>query len=196
MQFCKNKLFRLYSMNQWLDIDDTYKHYWYQQEVKIDLRSRSQGQRSTSYMQLYEKTVWAINQERMILYSSILKQVFIFMQKWSWLKVKVTRSKVKVNHTRLLKKLIWLYAMNQWLDMDDTCTYDWYQWDVKVDLRSRSQVQRSRSNMQFCIKTCFAYIPWTNDCTLMMHIQMISIVEMLTLTKGQGHKVKVKHTIL
>ena len=32
-----------------------------------------------------------------------------------------------------VKKLIWQYAMNQWLDMDDTCTYDWYQWDVKVD---------------------------------------------------------------
>ena len=60
----------------------------------------------------------------------------------------------------------------------------------KVDLRSRSQGQRSRSNMQFCIKTCFGYIPWTNDCILMMHIHMISIVEMLKLTKGQGHKVK------
>ena len=51
---------------------------------------------------------------------------------------------------KFVKKLIWLYTMNQWLDMDDTCTYDWYHWDVKVDLRSRSQGQRSRSNMQFC----------------------------------------------
>jgi len=85
--------------------------------------------------------------------------------------------------------------MNQWLDIDDTCTYDWYQWDVKVDLRSRSQVQRSRSNMQFCIKMCFAYIPWTNDCKLMRHIHMISIVKMLKLTKGQGHKVKGKGQI-
>ena len=26
-----------------------------------------------------------------------------------------------------VEKLIWLYAMYQLLDMDDTCTYDWYQ---------------------------------------------------------------------
>ena len=31
--------------------------------------------------------------------------------------------------------------MNQWLDYDDTYTYDWYQWDVEAGLRSRSQGQ-------------------------------------------------------
>ena len=44
--------------------------------------------------------------------------------------------------------------------------------------------------MQFCENTCFGYILSTNDCTLMMHIHRISIVEMLKLTKGQGQKVK------
>ena len=51
---------------------------------------------------------------------------------------------------KFVKQLIWLYTMNQWLDMDDTCSHDSYQWYVEVDLRSRSQGQRSRSNMQFC----------------------------------------------
>jgi len=43
--------------------------------------------------------------------------------------------------------------MNQWLDIDDIYTNGSYQWDVKVDPRSRSQNQRSWSNMQFCKKT-------------------------------------------
>ena len=53
---------------------------------------------------------------------------------------------------KFVKKHIWLYTMNQWLDMDDTCTYDLCQWDVKVDLRSSSQGQS-----QICsfVKTLF-----------------------------------------
>ena len=42
----------------------------------------------------------------------------------------------------------------------------------------------------FVKKTCLGYMSGTNDCTLKMHIHMISIIEMLKLTKGQGHKVK------
>ena len=44
--------------------------------------------------------------------------------------------------------------------------------------------------MQFCENACFGYISPTNDCILMMHIQGISIVEMLKLAEGQGQKVK------
>ena len=46
-----------------------------------------------------------------------------------------------------VKNLFWLYIMNQWLDINDAYTYDKYWLNVDVDLRSRSQGQRSRSNL-------------------------------------------------
>ena len=57
-------------------MDDTCKYDWYQWDVKVDLRSRSQGQ----------------------------GQIYSFV-----------------------KKLFWLYIINQWSDIDDTYTHAWYQ---------------------------------------------------------------------
>ena len=55
--------FCLKIMNGWMDLDDTYIYHWYWSDVKVDPRSRSQGQRSRSYKHLCEKIVWAITLE-------------------------------------------------------------------------------------------------------------------------------------
>ena len=60
MQDCKDDLFQLYIMNQWLDLDDTYTHDKYSQDVETDSRSRSQGQRSRSSMQFCKRLVLTI----------------------------------------------------------------------------------------------------------------------------------------
>ena len=51
-------------MNVWMDLDDTYIYYWYWCDVKVCLRSRSQGDRSKPYWHLSKITVCAINPER------------------------------------------------------------------------------------------------------------------------------------
>ena len=72
----------------------------------------------------------------------------------------------------------------------------WYQWDVKVDLRSRWQGQISRSNMRFCKKkTCFDNTSWTNDWILMILKHIIDNRKILKFTQGQGHKVKAQGQI-
>ena len=137
-------------MNQWLDINDAYIYGKYWLNVDVDPRSRSQGQRSRSNMQFCENTCFGyiLSTNDCTLMMHIHRISIVEMLKLT--KGQGQKVKGQGQTYKFVKKLIWLYTMNQWLDMDDTCTYDWYQWDVKVDLRSRSQGQRSRSNMQFC----------------------------------------------
>ena len=62
------------------------------------------------------------------------------------------------------------------LNVDDTYTYGWYQWDVEVDHRSRSQGQRSRSNRQFCDKLVSTrYYEPIIEYWWYLHIWLISI---------------------
>ena len=97
-----------------------------------------------------------INHERMDRSWWYLHILLILMGRWSWPKVKVTRSKVKVKYAILWKYVFWLHFINQWLHIDDAHTQDKYCWDVEVDQRSRSKGQRSRSNIQVCKKTYLA----------------------------------------
>ena len=62
----------------------------------------------------------------------------------------------------------------------------------KVDPRSRSSCQSSRSNMQLCKTIVWAINhKWTNDWILMIFINLISIDGMMfKLIEGQSHKVK------
>ena len=50
-------------MNQWSDIDDTYTPGIYKKDVVVNQRSRSQGQRSRSYMRFCKKIVLTIYHE-------------------------------------------------------------------------------------------------------------------------------------
>ena len=93
-QICKfvKKLFQLYVINNWLNIDVIYTpdiNWW-----DIDPRSRSQGQRSRSNMQCCKELVSTLYHESMIGYWWYLHTWLISIWSWSWPKVKITRSKV------------------------------------------------------------------------------------------------------
>ena len=150
-----------------MDLDDTYTYDRYWWDLKVDTRSRSQGQRSRSYTVICENIVWAITHEQtneswwsfvnwwVMLRGKIFDQIYcvhaqaklgatpvrikcflpinhewldgswwylhiwlILMRRWSWHKVKVTRSKVKVIYVSM-----WKYSLgysswtNEWILM-------------------------------------------------------------------------------
>ena len=80
--------------------------------------------------------------------------------------------------------------MNGWMDLDDTHICYGYWWDGKVDLRSRSQGQRSRSHICVMENYCFSYKSWMDRWILMILTYIIDIDETVKLTQGLGHKVK------
>ena len=97
-------VFWLYIINQWLHIDDAHTQDKYCWDVEVDQRSRSKGQRSRSNIRFCKKLVSTIYQEQMNESWSKSYIGLISMRCWSWPKVKVTRSKVKVKYTIMWNK--------------------------------------------------------------------------------------------
>ena len=116
-------------MNGCMDLNDTHIGYWYWWDGKVDPRSRSQGQRSRSQMHLCKIFVSARTHEWMIISWWYLRIWFILMRIWSWSKVKVTRSKVKVTHAFMENSCfsykLWtdewiLMILTHMIDIDET----------------------------------------------------------------------------
>ena len=185
-------------MNGWLDLNETctYIRYWW--DLRVDTRSRSWGQRSRLNIQLCDKIGLHTQHERVIISWWNLYLWLILMRRKSWHKVKVTRSKVKVKHAVLRKNLFLVLIMNEWLDLDETCIYIRYWWDLKVDTRSRGQRSRSMSNIQLCdkiglpIKHEREIRSWWNLYLWLILIRRKSWPKV----KVTRSKVKVKHAVL
>ena len=123
-----------------MDLNDTHIGYWYWWDGKVDPRSRSQGQRSRSHMNLCKHLLSAINHNWMIVSWGYLD---IWLN-WWYLKVEPrsrSQNQRSRSHTHLRKIIVLAIThermIGSWWYLD---IYDWYCWDVKVDSNARSHL--------------------------------------------------------
>ena len=147
--------------------------------------TKGQGHKVNSQGQMcnYLKKNWDINHEQMIESWSNLNIGLTSMQHWSWPKIKVTRSKVKVKYA-----IVWKKCLGYLLWTNDCILITlMLRTHINASLKvAQDQGQRSRSNMQLCENNV-----WSINHKRMIASWLNIYLGFISMQRWRWHKFKV-----